>query len=72
MTHLAVHFNNAQQYNSAKQWFDSESDFSCDRSVDALCMLLFPEQNLDALERALEQELSAAGFTDFYFTAESY
>ena len=70
MTYLVVNFNDREEFDRAKEWFDTFSDYTYDRSNSEFRCLYFPEENLDALETAICDELTNEGFESFYFTSE--
>lgn len=72
MKRLLLFFSDKHEYQTAKIFFDYESDFQpCKYNNEFKC-IYFEEQRdcMDALESAIEGELTEHGFKGFYFDAE--
>lgn len=70
MKDLFLHFTSLDDFLRAKKWFDEFSDFGYYRSNNEFLCLYFEDENIDALEAELREELTDEGFESFYFSAE--
>lgn len=70
MKHLILIFNERNEFNRAKQWFSTESAFYYDHSNEGGMALYFPEEDLDALELAINEELAEEEFAGYHFESE--
>lgn len=71
MKTLVLHFTSREDFARAKKWFDEFSAFGYFRSNNEFRCLYFEDENIDALEAELRDELAEWDFDNFYFTAEN-
>lgn len=69
MKELVLLFNNAKEYERAQVFFESSSAFLANEYNDAMRAIIFNEEtgNVNALERAISEELADNGFDGFWF-----
>ena len=72
MKNLLLFFNDRNEYQMAKIFFEKESEFSACEYNDEFKCIKFEEYSflLDALESGIDGELTYHGFDGFYFSAE--
>lgn len=70
MSQLIVIFKEQEEFESAVNFFTNQSDFFAEDINYEFKSFSFPEENLDALEREIENELTENGFSSFHFESE--
>ena len=71
MAKLLVFFRDTAEYERAKDHFDNVSYYYAEDANDEFRALTFDEDNdIDALEAALTEELDELDFTSYHFESE--
>jgi hypothetical protein len=70
VSQLDVVFKSTEDYTRAKEWFTEDSDFYPEEESDEFRMISFgvaDQEDADALEKALDQELNNAEIYSYHF-----